>query len=157
MRIALALVVLVACTHAKAPRGPAPVLTSTGEASGYTRTGRYDEAIRLCHDFARAYRGVRCDTIGSSGEGRPILALRVSRHAGLPVIYVQAGIHAGEIEGKDAGFVFIRDLLDGKVAPGALDHVSLVFVPVMNPDGHERFGKNNRPNQRGPEEMGWRT
>ena len=37
------------------------------------------------------------------------------------MIYVQAGIHAGEIEGKDAGFWFLRDLLDGKVAPGALD------------------------------------
>ncbi len=70
---------------------------------------------------------------------------------------IQAGIHAGEIEGKDAGFAFVRDMLDGKTAPGALDHVSLIFVPVINPDGHERFAKNNRPNQRGPEEMGFRT
>jgi hypothetical protein len=30
-------------------------------------------------------------------------------------------------------------------------------VPVFNVDGHERFGRWNRPNQRGPEEMGWRT
>ena len=70
---------------------------------------------------------------------------------------MQGGIHAGEIEGKDAGFLALRDLLDGKVAPGALDAVTLVFVPVFNPDGHERFGPNNRPNQRGPEEMGFRT
>jgi hypothetical protein len=33
----------------------------------------------------------------------------------------------------------------------------LLFVPVFNVDGHERFGRWNRPNQRGPEEMGWRT
>ncbi|MBA2543358.1 MAG: peptidase M14, partial [Deltaproteobacteria bacterium] len=45
----------------------------------------------------------------------------------------------------------------GKVAPGVLDVVSVVFVPVLNPDGHERFGPNHRPNQRGPEEMGFRT
>ena len=32
-----------------------------------------------------------------------------------------------------------------------------MFVPVLNPDGHERFGPNQRPNQRGPEEMGFRT
>ena len=32
-----------------------------------------------------------------------------------------------------------------------------VFVPVFNVDGHERFGRNNRPNQLGPEEMGWRV
>src|SRR5678816_1143012 len=72
-------------------------------------------------------------------------------------MYIPAGIHAGEIEGKDAGFWFLRDLLDGKVAPGALDAVDVVFIPVVNPDGHERFGPNNRPNQRGPAEMGFRT
>ena len=32
-----------------------------------------------------------------------------------------------------------------------------MFVPVFNVDGHERFGRWNRPNQVGPEEMGWRT
>lgn len=150
----VAFALLAACTAASRPR---PDLVTAAERSQYTRTGRYDETIRLCHDFARTYPHVRCDTIGQTGEGRPILALRIARHADLPVIYLQAGIHAGEIEGKDAGFWFLRDLLDGKVAPGALDHVSIAFVPVMNPDGHERFGPNHRPNQRGPEQMGFRT
>ncbi|MEO7096842.1 MAG: M14 family zinc carboxypeptidase, partial [Polyangiales bacterium] len=154
MRCMVFVLLVSACTPASRPT---PVLVTTGERSQWVRTGRYAETIALCEDFARAYAGVRCDTIGMTGEGRPVLALRVEKHPGLPVIYVQAGIHAGEIEGKDAGFWFVRDLLDGKVAPGALDHVSLVFVPVMNPDGHERFGTNNRPNQRGPAEMGWRT
>ncbi len=154
MRFLVFVLLVSACAASARPR---PVLVPTGESSGWVRTGRYAETIALCAEFARAYAGVRCDTIGTTGEGRPILALRVERHRGLPVIYVEAGIHAGEIEGKDAGFWFVRDLLDGKVAPGALDHVSLVFVPVLNPDGHERFAKNNRPNQRGPEEMGWRT
>ncbi len=154
MRIAL-LFALAACTHTKV--GPRPLLTTTGERSGYVRTGRYDEAVQLCHDFARAYEGVTCNEIGRTVEDRPLVALHVVRHPKLPVVYVQAGIHAGEIEGKDAGFAFLRDLLDGKVAPGALDAVSIVFVPVVNPDGHERFGRNNRVNQRGPEEMGFRT
>jgi hypothetical protein len=154
LSLALAFISVAACASASRLK---PVLTTTAEASQYTRTGRYDETIRLCNDFARAYRHVRCETIGTTGQGRPILALRIERHANLPVIYVQAGIHAGEIEGKDAGFWFIRDLLDGKVAPGALDKVSIAFVPVMSPDGHERFGTNQRPNQRGPEEGGWRT
>ena len=30
-------------------------------------------------------------------------------------------------------------------------------MPVFNVDGHERFGPNNRPNQRGPASMGWRV
>lgn len=149
-----ALAFALAACHSPRPKF---ALTTTAEASQYVRTGRYDEAVRLCTDFARVYSGVRCETIGESGEGRPIVALVLAKHEQLPVIYVQAGIHAGEIEGKDAGFWFLRDLLDGKVAPGALDKVRIVFVPVMSPDGHERFRANNRPNQRGPEEMGWRT
>src|SRR5690606_26019324 len=51
----------------------------------------------------------------------------------------------------------IREMLDEKAARGALRSFVLVFVPVFNVDGHERFGRWNRPNQNGPEEMGWRT
>ncbi len=130
---------------------------TTAERSQWIRTGHYDEAITLCHDFARAYAGVTCTDIGTTLQGRPIVALAIDRAPGKPTIYVQAGVHAGEIEGKDAGFWFLRDLLDGKVAPGALAAINLVFVPCINPDGHERFGAHNRPNQRGPEEMGFRT
>lgn len=75
----------------------------------------------------------------------------------IPVLLVQGGIHAGEIDGKDAGFLALRAALDNTAAKGALDKQVLIFVPVFNIDGHERFGKWNRPNQRGPEEMGWRT
>jgi hypothetical protein len=132
-------------------------LVTTGETSGYLKTGRYAEAEQLCHDIASAYAGVRCEEVGRTAEDRPIVAVHISRGKGRPTLYLQGGIHAGEIEGKDAGFWFLRDLLDGKVAPGALDAVDVVFVPVINPDGHERFGPNNRPNQRGPEQMGFRT
>ena len=145
----------IACACSAA--APRPLLVTVGEQSGYVRTGRYDEVVRLCHDFARAYPHVACREIGKSGEGRPMLALELRRDPRLPTVMIEAGIHAGEIEGKDAGFWFLRDLLDGKVVPGALDVVDIVFVPVVNPDGHERFGANNRPNQRGPEQMGFRT
>jgi hypothetical protein len=80
-----------------------------------------------------------------------------ARSRGIPVVLVQGGIHAGEIDGKDAGFLALRDLLEGDAAPGALARQVIVFVPVLNVDGHERFGAWNRPNQRGPREMGWRT
>lgn len=147
---------LVACHSASAVRSPLSLMT-TAERSGWLRTGRYGETVQLCRDFARAYSGVTCDQLGRTTEDRPIVALRIERAPGAPYIYVQAGIHAGEIEGKDAGLWFVRDLLEGKVAPGALAAVNLVFVPCINPDGHERFGPNNRPNQRGPQEMGFRT
>src|SRR5687768_6850657 len=101
--------VVVAAGAACAGSRPRPVLTTTAESSKYIQTGRYDEAVRLCHDFARAYAGVACVELGRTGEDRPIVALHVRRGTGRPVIYLQAGIHAGEIEGKDAGFWFLRD------------------------------------------------
>jgi hypothetical protein len=153
MRHALGLGLLAAC----ASTAPRVALVTTAERTSYERTGRYDEAVELCHGFARAYDGVHCDELGRTVEHRPLVALRIERRPQLPVIYIQAGIHAGEIEGKDAGFALLRDLLDGKLAPGALDAVAVVFVPVLNPDGHERFGPNHRINQRGPAEMGFRT
>ena len=85
-----------------------------------------------------------------------MVALSVGKK-GAPTLLVQGGIHAGEIDGKDAGFLVLRELLDGKLDGVALDKIRVVFVPVFNVDGHERFGAHNRPNQVGPEEMGWRT
>ena len=145
----------------------APLLT-TAEQSSFTTTGRYQEVEALCAGFAQKYPGrVRCFDFGTTPEGRKMKALALSQDGVLdsksakqkqrPVLFVEGGIHAGEIDGKDAGFWLLPDLLDGKVAAGALGRVTLLFVPVFNVDGHERFGKNHRPNQRGPEEMGWRT
>ncbi len=146
----------------------ATALTTVAERSGFIRTGRMDEVGALCDAFAHAYPdAVRCIRFGTTPEGRAMPALVASRAGALtpqaaragrvPVTLVQGGIHAGEIDGKDAGFLALRELLDGDAAPGALDRQVLVFVPVFNVDGHERFGAWNRPNQRGPEQMGWRT
>ena len=143
-------------------------LTTVAERSGFSETGRYEEVTALCDAFARKYpKAVRCTTFGTTPEGRPMKALVAStsgaltpeqaQRRGLPVVLIQGGIHAGEIDGKDAGFLALREVLEGRAANGALDRLVWVFVPVFNVDGHERFGAWNRPNQRGPKEMGWRT
>jgi hypothetical protein len=145
-----------------------PPLSTVSERSGFLKTGRYDEVQALCRDFEKRYPGrVRCWEFGRTPQGRPMLALVASdsgalspaeaRKRKLPVSLIQGGIHAGEIDGKDAGFLALRQVLDGQAAPGALKGQVLVFVPVFNVDGHERFAAWNRPNQRGPEQMGWRT
>lgn len=143
-------------------------LTTISEQSGWTKTGRYDEVERLCAAFARQHpKQVRCERFGTTPLGRPMLMLVASndgtftpeaaKKRSRPVVLMQGGIHAGEIDGKDAGFWLLREVLEGRAAKGALDRVTWVFVPVFNVDGHERFGVNQRPNQRGPEEMGWRV
>ncbi|MFD0480491.1 hypothetical protein ACFQ0B_79455 [Nonomuraea thailandensis] len=88
------------------------------------------------------------------------------------MLLVQAGIHPGESDGKDAGFVALRELLGGEPLAGVtggshiavhppqgdpLAHLAILFVPAFNTDGHERVGRWNRPNQDGPEETGWRA
>lgn len=143
-------------------------LETIAERSGFRVTGRYEEVERLCRDYASNWPdAVRCSEFGRTPEGRPMLALTISRSGAMtpedarerkmPVMLMQGGIHAGEIDGKDAGFLAVREMLLGKASPDALRAFVLVFVPVFNVDGHERFGRWNRPNQVGPEEMGWRT
>ncbi|WP_211466807.1 M14 family metallopeptidase [Collimonas silvisoli] len=143
-------------------------LSTIAERSGFQKTGRYEEVVALCAAFQKAYpKQVRCTEFGRTPEGRPMLALIASRSGalsaeaahkrGLPVLLLQGGIHAGEIDGKDAGFLALREALQDTAANSVLSKQVLVFVPVFNIDGHERFGRWNRPNQRGPEAMGWRT
>ena len=149
------------CAAAKSP------LTSVAEQSNFKRTGRYDEVQRLCTAYQETWpTRVRCIEFGRTPERRPMFALviadgaleaRTAHETHRPVVLIQGGIHAGEIDGKDAGFIAIREMLSDKIAAGTLAKVTLVFVPVFNVDGHERFGAWNRPNQVGPEEMGWRT
>lgn len=169
IRSALLLALLAAAplTHA-AKAAAAPGLSTVSERSGFQATGRYDEVVKLCAAFAQAYpKQVKCIEFGRTPEDRPMLALVATRSGaftpqaaikkGLPVTLIQGGIHAGEIDGKDAGFLALREILEGRLAQGSLDKQVLLFVPVFNVDGHERFQQWNRPNQRGPVEMGWRT
>jgi hypothetical protein len=72
-------------------------------------------------------------------------------------VFALAGIHPGEIDGKDAGFQLLRELLEGTALPGVLAEVTFVFVPIFNPDGHEHASPHHRPNQNGPRVQGWRT
>ncbi|WP_394823040.1 M14 family zinc carboxypeptidase [Pendulispora albinea] len=151
----------------EAAQGPGSLVTEA-ERSGFRRTGRYEEVERLCRAYERTYPNrARCVSFGTTPEGRPMLAIAASEDGVLspeaarakhrPVVFFQGGIHAGEIDGKDGGFLMLRELLDGKRLPGATKAVTAVFIPVLNVDGHERFAPNQRPNQRGPEEMGFRT
>src|SRR5512134_3174526 len=55
-------------------------LTTVSERSGFTKTGRYPEVIELCEAFAARYPdAVRCETFGTSPEGRPMKVLVVSQ------------------------------------------------------------------------------
>lgn len=143
-------------------------LLTIAERSDFRLTGRSDEVDSLCDAFAARWpEAVRSFVYGRSAEGRALRALIVSRSGSLtaadlqsrkvPLLMLQAGIHPGESDGKDAGFIALRELLSATPASDLLERVALLFVPAFNVDGHERVGRWNRPNQNGPEETGWRA
>ncbi len=109
----------------------------------------------------KASKLIRIEQFGVSPQGRPIYAVIASKDGKAfdpkkPVLMVQAGIHPGEIDGKDAGMMLLRDIaFYGK--DGLLDRVNLILIPILSVDGHERAGPYSRPNQRGPRIQGWRN
>ncbi len=137
------------------------------EKSDFKETPRYEETIRYCKKLAEASPYVEYQTFGVSPQGRKLPLLVVNknglftaaavRETDQAVFYIQAGIHSGEIDGKDAGLMLIRDLVIHNKYPHLLDHVTILFNPIFSVDGHERFGPYNRANQNGPAEMGWRV
>lgn len=104
---------------------------------------------------------IRIVQFGISPEGRPIYAVIASRDGrtldpAKPVLLAQAGIHPGEIDGKDAGMMLLRDIAFGSKGD-LIDHANLVLIPILSVDGHERASPYSRPNQRGPRIQGWRN
>lgn len=137
------------------------------EMSGYKRTPSYSQTISYCKKIASASTLVKLTSFGISPQGRQLPLLIVDKNSnfkagevkktGKIILLIQAGIHSGEIDGKDAGLMLIRDLVILKKYQNLLEHVTILFIPIFNVDGHERFGPYNRINQNGPEEMGWRV
>ena len=142
-----------------------PWITPT-EKSDFLTTPDYNETMTWFKKLAAASPLLTMVSIGKSVEGRNIYmiiasteknriaaALKISTK---PLLLVQAGIHSGEIDGKDAGMMLLRDIAFGN-KKNLLNMVNLLFIPILSVDAHERSSPYNRPNQRGPANMGWRT
>ena len=144
-----------------------PDLLTTGEKSDWNLTAPYAEAVEISHRLEKASNQVKVLNIGTTPEGRTMIALVVSKdHAFTPeaaartnkvVIMIQSGIHAGEIEGKDTVLMLVRDMTITKKYAAWLDKAIFVIIPVFNVDGHEYFSAYNRPQQNGPRDTGLRN
>jgi murein tripeptide amidase MpaA len=149
------------------PNSIPPEWLTHAEKTDYRETPRYDATIEYAKRLADASPLIRYETFGKSGEGRDlplIIAAEdevftpdAAQSARKPIILIQACIHSGEPDGKDAGFALLRDIAITKTQAHLLEKVVVLFMPLYNADGHERSSPYNRINQNGPEEMGWRT
>jgi hypothetical protein len=126
----------------------------------------YDETVAYLERLCAACPFFTLQEFGRSAQGRP-LYLVIATHekfhtpldlaaSGKPTLLAQCGIHSGEIDGKDAGLMLLRDIAFGEQR-ALLDAAHFLFIPVLNADGHERRSAWSRPNQRGPVHMGWRN
>jgi hypothetical protein len=143
-----------------------PWITPT-EKSAYKTTPGYAETMEWLNRLCKASRNqVQMVSIGTSGNNQSINMVIASsessftkealRKSQKKLILIQAGIHSGEIDGKDAGMMLLRDIIFG-TKKDLLQSVNILFIPILSVDAHERTSPYNRVNQRGPDNMGWRT
>ncbi|MBX2991080.1 MAG: M14 family metallopeptidase [Bacteroidetes bacterium] len=136
------------------------------EHSNFLESPGYDDTMKYFSRFEHTGKA-EVFTFGMSPQGRELKFIVIGKdgdftpHAaranGKAVVMIQNGIHAGEIEGKDACMLMMREMLITGELAQLLDHLVLVIIPILNVDGHERTSQFNRPNQNGPSTMGWRT
>jgi murein tripeptide amidase MpaA len=156
LHLALALLLMAPTAHAQITRA---------ERSGYRETSSYSDVLAFLDSLQSRTEEIRVLALGISPEGRripvvlasrPLVASAAEAHrSGKVIVYLQANIHAGEVEGKEAAQMLLRDLTVGPLR-GLLDHVVLLVVPIYNTDGNERWGpgEQNRPGQNGPPRVG---
>ena len=138
------------------------------ERSHYLETSTYSDVRQYIEELQAGGAPISTVSLGKSFLGRdmPLVIAsypRVSsaaeaRRLGKPIVYIQANIHAGEVEGKEAALTVLGRLCkDGPT--GLLGKIVLLVAPIYNIDGNEKFGpvERNRPEQDGPAMVGVRT
>jgi len=142
--------------------------TTRAERTEYRETSSYADVAAFLDSLRTRGAPISLDTLALSPKGRAVPYAVASRplvkdraeaaRSGKPVVYLQATIHAGEVEGKEAAQMLLRDLTLGPLAP-LLDSLVLLVVPIYNVDGNEALapGDTNRPGQNGPALVGRRA
>ncbi len=160
------LFVMIANAQSESPNVPKDWQT-LAEQTEYRKSWNYADTIGFARKLDDASDKIVYKSFGKSGENRDLPLLIAAndktftpadaRKKGKAVILIQAGIHSGEIDGKDAGFALFRDIAVTKSRAGLLKDAVLLFVPIYNVDGHELSSPYHRINQNGPDETGWRA
>ncbi|MGQ9577253.1 MAG: M14 family metallopeptidase [Candidatus Aminicenantales bacterium] len=131
------------------------------EQTDFKATSRYEDILTFIQKLQEKSPYLRVENIAVSTEGRQIPLLVIGKPLPMSpqqlrfdpraVVYIQANIHAGEVEGKEASLMLARDILLAEKAP-YIDRLVILVAPNFNPDGNEKISPQNRRNQAGPEE-----
>jgi hypothetical protein len=147
--------------HSMLFAGPQEKPLTKAESSEYKATSRHADVMDFIQKLQQQSLRLRVETMAVSAEGRDIPLLVIGNPVpSVPqdlvyddriVVYIQANIHAGEVEGKEAALMLARDLVLEE-NPSYLDKVIVLIAPIFNPDGNEKISPDNRRNQVGPEQ-----
>ncbi len=150
---------LLSLTAAVAISAQAPDLRTRAETSNYEETSTYDDVQRIVNGLAVSSPLVYTESFGKTEEGRDLPLMVISdpkvttpeaaRKLGRPLVFVQANIHAGEVEGKEAILMMARRLVSGDLKTLTKQLVILI-APDYNADGNEKVNVQNRTAQNGP-------
>ena len=140
-------------------RVPADLLT-VAERSQFTATSLYQDVLNYISELQKIGPNLVVENIGRTAEGRdipmlilshpPVYTPQAARQMKKMVVYIQANIHAGEVEGKEASLMLAREILLTSEHP-YLANLVILIVPNLNADGNEKISPANRPQQPGPE------
>ncbi|HEY9435454.1 MAG TPA: M14 family metallopeptidase [Blastocatellia bacterium] len=141
------------------PRSQDDQLKSRAEQTNYEETSRYEDVARFIGELQKRTDKLRVESFGKTEEGRdlplmifadpPIARPQEARASGKPVIFIQANIHAGEVEGKEATLHLARRIAIGDLR-SLLNNLVILIAPIYNADGNEKISLNNRTAQYGP-------
>ncbi len=142
--------------RAQSPQGWTDDLILTPERSNFEKTSTHTDVISFLNSIKTKSPYIQVSSIGKSTLGKDIPLVILSHPAvstpeqaralGKPIIYIQANIHAGEVEGKEAVMMIMRDILLGNKS-SLLDNQVILIVPIYNTDGNDKMAKGLRPSQ----------
>ena len=139
---------------------------TTPERTDFTATCTNAQVGAFLDTLQAAGAPIAVSDMGVTALGRPIYLVIASDPAvtgpaeaavsGKLVVYIQANIHGGEVEGKEAVLVLLRELAGPR--RDLLDRLVILVAPDYNPDGNDALGPQavNRSEQNGPEQVGRR-
>ncbi len=132
-------------------------LYSRAERTNFMETSSNADVLGFVNALQKASPFVNLETICTTTLGNPVMLVIMAnpgistpeeaRKSGKPVIYIQANIHSGEVEGKEAVMQLMREIAFGPKKQ-LLDNQIVMFCPNYNPDGNDKLGEN-RPSQEG--------
>ena len=126
------------------------------EKTNFEKTSTYADVMSFLNAIKQLSPYISLHTIGKSTQGMdiPMAVLanpmisnaNQAKASGKPVIYIQANIHAGEVEGKEVAMMLMRDILLGDKMD-LLKNQIIIFVPIYNVDGNDKMEKGLRASQ----------